>query len=344
MKYKLYTTSHKAWDAMLEEIELAKNSIYLEMYIFLDDTTESHDFMGKIIQKARAGVQVIVVADAYGSKQIKKETLHKMKLAGVEFLFFSHWLRHIHRKILIVDEKIAFMGGVNIGKKFSHWSDVQLRLTGRIVKRLLKSFAYTYQMSGGKNKKILEMRKKKISYKLKFWLIEHLPNKNIFTLRSHYTEKILGAKEKIQIVSPYLAPPRWMISLLDNAIRRKVKVEFYIPRKVDIAIMNRVNLHYIDKMHTLGAKIFLSKKMNHAKIFLVDENEGLVGSQNIDLASFRYNSEIGLFFTDKKLLKELSKTLTEWRENSIEFIPRHYKMRAIDYAILALSKILHPIL
>lgn len=329
---------------MIEAIEGAQKSIFLEMYIFSVDTAESHDFIGKLRQKAMEGVRVVIVADAYGSKELKAEVAAAVHRSGIEFIFFSHWLRHIHRKILIVDEKVAFIGGVNIGKKFSQWKDLQIKLSGRVAKRLLISFAYTYEMAGGKDKKLLELRKKKFSYKLKFWLVEHWPSKNVFTLRKHYEEKIIAAKEKIQIVSPYFTPPRWMMSLLDDAIRRNVLVEIYIPNEVDIPIMNRINLHYIDKLNSMGAKIYLSSEMNHAKIFLVDNNEGLVGSQNIDLASFRYNSEVGIFFTDKKMIRDLSNILDEWKEDSEEFRTQHYKMRLIDYMILILSKILHPIL
>jgi cardiolipin synthase len=344
MKYKLYTTSHKAWDAMLKAIDEAQKSILLEMYTFLDDTNESHDFIGKLIQKSKNGVRIIIVTDAYGSKLFKKENLKKLQDAGVEILFFSHWLRHIHRKVLIIDEKIAFIGGVNIGKRFLKWKDIQMKIKGRIVRRLMKSFAYTYEMAGGKDEKISKLRKMKFSYKLKFWLLEHWPSRNIYTLRNHYTEKIISAKEKIQIVSPYFTPPRWMISLLDDARRRNVSIEIYVPEEVDIPIMTRVNMHYIDRLYSIGAEIFLAKEMNHAKIFIVDGKEGLLGSQNIDLASFRYNSEIGIFFKDKKLLKELSLIIEDWKKSSIHFYPKKYKMGFIDYIIFGLSKLLHPIL
>lgn len=344
MKYKLYTTSVKAWDAMIEAIESAQKSIFLEMYIFDNDMEESHDFIGKLKQKAEAGVKVVVVADAYGSKALKHDLAQKIQDSGIDFIFFSHWLRHVHRKVLIVDEKIAFVGGVNIGKRFAKWNDLQMQLSGRIVRRILKSFAYTYEMAGGKDEKISRLRKLKFSYKLKFWMMEHWPNKNIFSMRNSYTEKILEAKEKIQIVSPYFTPPRWMSSLLDDAIRRKVEVEIYVPFAVEIPLMNRINLHYISKMHSVGAKIFLSKEMNHAKIFMVDEKIGLIGSQNIDLASFRYNSEVGIFFTDKKLIREVSAIIADWKKDSEQYAPKHYKMYSLDYVILLFSKILWPFL
>lgn len=334
----------KAWDAMFEAIEGSTKCIYLEMYIFERDTTSSHDFIGKLKQKARAGVRVIIVADAFGSKNMKNEIASSMQASGIELIFFSHWLRHIHRKVLIVDKKIAFVGGVNIGKKFAHWDDLQIRLRGRIVKRILKSFAYTYEMAGGKDQKILKLREGKFTYKLKFWIIEHWPTKNIHTLKSHYVDKISNAKKSIQIVTPYFTPPRWLSSLLDSAIRRGVHVEVLLPKNSDLEIMNPINLHYMNKIYPSGVKFYLGRKMNHAKLLIIDQEEGLIGSQNIDLASFQLNSEVGIFFREKKLLQELEIIVRKWKQNSEIFKPKKYRMRFVDYLILVLSKIFYPIL
>ena len=330
---------------MLEAIEDAQKSIYLEMYIFLADTKKSHDFIGKLRAKARAGVRVIIVADAFGSKSLKEEIAHTITKSGIEFIFFSHWLRHIHRKILIVDEKIAFIGGVNIGKLYKNWTDLQLELHGRIVKRLLKSFAYTYVMAGGKNKRILNYRQKKLVGKLKFWLLEHWPTRNIYTLKKHYVEKISQAKSLIQIATPYFTPPRWLISLLDDAVRRGVVVEILIPKTTDHPhIMNPLNYRYMYDLNSLGIKFYLSKSMNHSKLLIIDKEEGLIGSQNMDLFSFGLNSEVGIFFREKKLLQELEQTITGWKKHSIKFEPKKYKMKLSDYLALTLLKIFHPIL
>ena len=344
MRYKLSTTSLKAWDAMISAIDTAQKSIYLETYIFQNDTKKSHDFIGKLKEKASHGVHVIIVADAYGSKDLKKELSHAIAKSKIEFIFFSHWLRHIHRKVLIVDEKIAFIGGVNIGKRFRHWNDLQLELSGRIVKKILRSFAYTYKMAGGKNVKILNYKKKKVGTPLKFWLLEHFPIKNIYTLKDHYVEKITKAEKKIQIVTPYFTPPRWLISLLDDAIRRGVIVEILIPKKGDWRIMNLLNYRYMHNLHLSGIHFYLFKKMNHSKLLLIDNKEGLIGSQNIDLFSFRLNTEVGIFFREKKLLHEVEQVVTNWKRDSEKFEPTKYKMKISDYLILAILKILHPIL
>lgn len=344
MRYRLYTTSIKAWSAMLEEINKATKSIYIEMYIFLDDTGENHDFIGALRKKANEGVEIIIVADAFGSKNIRKKTVEDLRSAGVEIIFFSHWLRHIHRKILIIDERTAFMGGVNIGKHFTTWDDLQIKLSGRIISKLIQSFAYTYEMAGGKNSHLLTCQKKRFAYKLQYWLIEHWPIKNIYTLRNHYVENINGAQKSIRMVTPYFNPPRWLISLLDGAARRGVKIDILIPKKVDWRIMNRVNYRYMYELHKMGIAFYLSEKMNHAKLLLIDDSHGIVGSQNIDLLSFNLNAELGLFFKSKKLIADLSCIFEKWKKDAKPFTSAHFKNTLIDRAIFLLMKILRPIL
>lgn len=344
MKYKLYKTSWKAWDAMLEAIDRAKKSVYLEMYIFLDDTSESHDFLGKLTTKAQEGVQVVIIADSFGSSELKKESVEALRQAGVEFLFFSHWLRHIHRKILIIDEKLVFLGGVNIGKKFSKWKDLQLRLHGRVAKRIIKSFAYTYAMSGGKNEKILKYRERIFSAKFRFWLVEYSPFRNIHSLRDQFHQEISGAQKSITIVTPYLAPPRWLVALLDSAVRRGVKVEIIIPKKTDLPFIDRINHRYMYNLSKIGIRFLLSLEMNHAKAMLIDDRNGLVGSQNMDQVSFNLCSEAGIFFREKNLVRELKQIISKWESEADEFSPKKYKMKFVDYIILALIKILNPIL
>ena len=199
-------------------------------------------------------------------------------------------------------------------------------------------------MAGGMDPKILKYRERKFTSKLKFWLIDHWPNKNIHTLKRHYIKKITRAEKSIQIATPYFTPPRWLISLLDDAIRRGVKVEILIPEIVDWKIMTLLNYRYMRSLHPLGITFYLGNEMNHAKLLIIDGKEGLIGSQNIDLLSFQLNSELGVFFQDKKLLHDLSIILESWKGNSKKFRLHHYKMKLIDWLILALMKVLHPIL
>jgi len=344
MGYKIYTTSTKTWDAMLSEINKATKSIFLEMYIFMEDTGASHDFIGKLKEKATQGVRVVMVLDAFGSSELTEGSIESMRSAGIEFLFFSDWLRRIHRKILIIDEKIAFIGGVNIGKKFATWNDLQLRLRGKIIRPIITSFAYTYEMAGGKDKYILALRKKTLASKFKFWFLEHWPVSGMYSLKSHYIQKISAAQKNIRIVTPYFTPPRWFVALLDASIRRGVKVEIIIPKSTDLPLIDRINHRHIYDLSLLGVEFYLGREMNHAKILLIDDREGLVGSQNIDFLSFRFNAEFGVFFRQKNTVEELRKIILQWEKNADIYDSAKYKMSLYDYLLFPVIKLIYHLL
>ena len=109
MRGKFYTTSETAWAAMLASIIGASKSIYLEMYIF-DGDTKDYDFLSELEVKARMGLRVIVILDALGSFGLANDSVERLRAAGAEIRFFSYWLHRTHRKLLIVDEEVVFLG------------------------------------------------------------------------------------------------------------------------------------------------------------------------------------------------------------------------------------------
>jgi len=344
MKYKLYTTSQKAWDGMFKSMKAAQKYIYLEMYIFLNDTNTTHNFLNLLKEKSRAGLEVVVVADAYGSASLKHEEVVKLKEAGVEFIYFSHWIRRTHRKILIVDNKIAFLGGVNISEKIRNWSDLQIRLEGQIVKPILKSFAYNYQRVGGKKDSILRYSRLPMTKKIKSWIIDNLVNTSkLYYLNTYYKEKINAAQELIQIVTPYLLPPRWLIAALDDACRRGVKVEIIIPNDTDVKGLNKVNYLNCCRLSALGVDFFLTPTMNHAKIMIIDGAEGVIGSQNMDIVSFGLNVEAGVFFQQKDLVHDLKRIVGHWRDESLRFNTKKLKIKRFDRILIAFFKLFYPL-
>src|SRR5680860_73085 len=218
MKYKLYTTSNKAWDGMFKAMLKAETSIFLEMYILVNDTNRTHNFFKLLKDKAKSGVEVVVIADAYGSYSLRADNIKELKEAGAEFIFFSHWLKRTHRKILIIDNRIAFLGGVNIEEKIRDWRDLQIKVEGSAVKFILKSFANSYRKCGGKRESILRFGFTPLTHKLKSWVMDNWQGTNKkYYLNNYYREKISGAKLSVKIVTPYLLPPRWFIAVLDDA-------------------------------------------------------------------------------------------------------------------------------
>jgi cardiolipin synthase len=344
MKYRLYTTSHKAWDAMFAAMKAAQKSIYIEMFIFLDDTQSTHNFLKLLKEKAQSGVEVVIIADAYGSRFLSKEAIEELRAAGVEFIYFSHWFRHTHRKIVILDNQIALLGGVNIEEKTRNWRDMQIKLKGKIVKPLLKSFAYAYEMVGGKKENILKYSRLPLVQKIKSWITDNFAvSLGGYHLNEYYKKKIIGAKESIRMVTPYLLPPRWMLALLDDACRRGINVEILIPGDTDVKPLNKVNYLNSCRMSEYGVKVYLLPEMNHAKIMLIDGSEGVIGSQNMDILSFNLNIEAGVFFQQKQLVADLEKVIERWKKESTVFESGGKKVKWSDRLLITILKIFYPI-
>lgn len=110
MRYKIFSKTKKFRDALRKDIQNAKKSIYLEMYIFVDDDNKNYNFVKLLIQKAKKGIKIVLVLDAFGSKELTTQAITKMRKAGIEVHFFSDRLRRIHRKIIIIDDYITFFG------------------------------------------------------------------------------------------------------------------------------------------------------------------------------------------------------------------------------------------
>jgi cardiolipin synthase len=344
MKYKLYTTSQKAWDGMFKAMTAARKSIYLEMYIFSGDTQATHNFLGLLRAKAQAGLEVVIIADAYGSSKLTKETVNELRQSGVEFIYFSHWFRRTHRKILVVDTNVAFIGGVNIEENTRNWRDMHIKMTGMITRPLLQSLAYTYQMAGGKKESILKYSHQPLVRKIKSWVTDNvIRNSKMYNLNVYYQEKIREAKKSILIVTPYLLPPRWLIALLDDACRRGVKVEILIPNDTDKKPLNKINYLNACRLSDFGVSFYLMSLMNHAKIMLIDGQEGVIGSQNMDILSFNWNIEAGVFFQQKDLVADLERIVEHWKKEAVIFTARGRKVRWFDRIFIAILKLFYPI-
>lgn len=131
-----------------------------------------------------------------------------------------------------------------------------------------------------------------------------------------YISHIFSAKKSIKIVSPYFAPPKKFLSALENACLRGVKVQIIIPENTDIVFLDRINYLGARRLVNMGVDVYLSKQMNHAKMLLIDDEQGLIGSQNFDFLSFNVNIETGVFFNQKHIVSDLKEIFTKWLDLS----------------------------
>lgn len=318
MRYRFYTTSAKAWEGMLGAITTASSSIYMEMYIFSDDTA-GYNFLSELERKAHEGLRVIVVLDAIGSFDLSRAAIERLRAAGAEVRFFSYWLRRTHRKILIIDEHVAFLGGVNISKRFELWNDLQVRVSGGVVKHILQSFIRVYHECGGHNPVFARNTRIPLIKRTRLWFIEHGVTGKRATLRKHYEEHINEAKHSIVLVTPYLIPRRWLVARLHQALLRGVVVEILVPLHTDLKVTDDLNRYYFQIFEKMGARCLWLKEMNHAKVMLIDDRVGTVGSQNLDALSFDWNTEAGIFFDEPKMVHKLTLIVASWKASAFLF-------------------------
>ena len=328
---------------MFDSISGAQKSVYLEMYIFNDDMHQ-FNFFNLLKEKATQGLQVIIILDSFGSHELSKAKIKELKDSGIELLFMSYFFHHAHRKILIVDEHVAFIGGVNFHQSAELWNDLVVRIKGSLVKKITRSFAKSYVRAGGTNHEILSKQEKNGWKKTKTWIVDHFPITHKHQLRLIYTEHINTAKNRIIFITPYFMPKRWMLSLLHQAVLRGVTVEVLVPQYTDHYIIDRVNYFYIYKLSKVGVQFYTEHKMNHAKAMIIDDDEAMIGSQNLDFLSFDYNSEVGIFFKNTKVISTLLKISDGWKSNSTLFDYKTYKPLWFDYLLSPFITILFRIL
>jgi len=343
MKYLFYTTSQSAWDGLYQAMQRAKKTIYVEMYIFIDDTEKTNDFITLLSEKAKKGVAVRMVLDGFGSFGLSNKAQKILREAGVELLFFNKLFRRLHRKIAVVDETVGFFGGVNIHELAREWNDLLVRVEGPIVGSLVRSFRRTYKACGGKDPYILSYKEKAIFGRTRIWLMEHIPYIRKPRLRDAYTESMHKAKHRITLVTPYFTPSKWLIRLLIAMVRKKIEVEVIIPRTPDVALFARANLRYMTMLAPYGVTFYRTTAMTHAKLLLIDESLALVGSQNIDALSFAFNAEIGVFFTDARMLADLMRIVNAWKKDSEIFVPQK-KVSIFDRMLSFFVRLLQPLL
>ena len=334
MVYKFFTNSERAWRAMFEAIKDAEESVYLEMYIFTNDMVQ-FDFLDLLKEKAIQGIAVKIILDSLGSRELSDNSIMELRKSGAELIFLSHFFHRTHRKILIVDERRAFVGGVNMSQKFRFWNDLVAEVRGNkgLVRHLIRSFAKVYEEGGGKDKVVLAKNEPIVLDKTRTWLVEHFPIKKKFILKKIYKKHLRDAEREIILVTPYFIPKRWLSGALHQAVLRGVRVDILVPRHTDIFFTERVNYFYMFKLSKLGVNFYLESHMNHAKTTIIDGKEGIVGSNNLDFLSFELNSEVGIFFKDASAVRRLSDIVKEWKRGAVLFDFRHHKPKVLDYIL-----------
>ncbi|MDR3309342.1 MAG: cardiolipin synthase [Tannerella sp.] len=323
-----FTNGSDKFDRLIEDIRAARHHIHLQYYIFNDDET-GHKVRRELISKAREGVLIRVLYDDVGCWDTKHRFFEEMKSAGIEVYPYLKVVFPIltgkvnyrnHRKVVVIDGRVGYMGGMNIadryvlGNKLGVWRDTHFRITGAGVYGLQASFLLDwYSMSRNivKGREFfpatpaspsspplspLSLTPSSTSSDLKMQIVTSGPTNMWPTLMQGYIYCITNAKRYIYIQTPYFLPTEALNQALTMAALGGIDVRLMIPRRSDTLSAQLATLSYVEKMLQSGVKVFLyDKGFLHSKLLLIDDMLTCFGSSNFDFRSFEHNFELNAF-------------------------------------------------
>jgi cardiolipin synthase len=352
VSHGLLGDSDASLQAMADAVKEAETTVHVEFFITSwDDATNG--FFVALTEAVKRGVRVRLLYDHVSSRRYPrfKETKSKLTAAGIEWHemmpikpFKGKWRRpdlRNHRKLLVVDSKVAFMGSQNmidssyllpgnikIGR---HWKDLNIKITGEIVMELETVFAMDwYTETGERLGTELELVDDPEVGEVPMQLLPSgpgyltIPNLRLFTGLVH------RAQHKLSLTSPYFVPDDSLLEAITTAGYRGVAVELFVSEQADQFVVQHAQASYYEVLLEAGVRIYLYPKPTvlHAKHFTVDDMVGIIGSSNMDYRSFGLDYEITLMSTGKQFVADLQEvadgyravcrelTLDEWRQRS----------------------------
>lgn len=310
-----YMSTQASWEAMLKACELAEKTIDLEQYIFVPDETGKR-FVDVLVRKAEAGVRVRLLLDMVGSLSMFLSDIPDLLMKkGVEVQFFnpvkmwrignvtSHFFRD-HRKLLVIDNAVAFTGGVGIEDRMKDWRDTSVEVSGSIV----QNFTYIFDLVWRRMQKGKYIRFRRPPYYHKNYdLLINSPRFRQRFIYFTYISQIRNASKSIYLATPYFVPDHRFLRVLRIAAHRGVDVRLIMPTVSDHYMIDHVQAWYVTQALKAGVRVFTyPKPFYHAKMAVVDGTWASVGSFNIDNLSILFNHEANLCSTDHAFVNEVS--------------------------------------
>lgn len=319
---EVLTNASGAYPAMLEAMEQARDHIHFEFYTIRDDET-GNQFQDVLIRKAREGVKVRCIFDGIGSYQLSGTFVEELKRAGCEVYFFlpamiAFFNKRInyrnHRKIVVIDGLTGFLGGINIGNeylggnpKLGFWRDTHLKLEGDAVYSLQHTFMTDWLfVSGHRLTDASLFPEHDCCGRKPAQIIDSGPDAHWDSILEMYFGAITAAKKRIYITTPYFIPDASLCMGLKTAAISGVDVRIIYPQKSDSRIVNYASMSYFEELLQAGVRFYAYQKgFVHAKVLLMDDLLGTVGTANMDMRSFYNNFELNAVVFDKESLQRL---------------------------------------
>lgn len=343
----VYTEGHKKFNALFEEIENAKRSVHVMYYIVKKDSM-GYALIDALTSKAKEGLEVRLLIDALGGRQISRKMLKPFTDAGGKFaFFFPPKLKYLtlklnyrnHRKLVVIDGKIGYLGGFNVAdeymgrsKKFGNWRDTHLRLTGSCVQDLNARFLLDWRSASKEPLMLASAFFNEIidEGSTGVQIVSCGPDSRRSEIKRGYLKMISSAKNNIYIQTPYFVPDSSITESLKNAISSGVDVRIMIPSMPDHMFVYWATYSYVGDLLRHGARIFIyNNGFLHAKNICVDGEVASVGSANFDMRSFYLNFEVNAFIYDECEVCKLEDIFEKDMDHSEELTWEKYCNRSL---------------
>ncbi len=353
----------ETFEHIIKALLKAKNFIHLEFYIFANDEI-GNKIAGILREKAEQGIEVRVIVDDVGSWELKQDFFKEMENSGVEIypflkVRFPYLTSRInyrnHRKILIVDGKVGFIGGYNIADRYIHgsekiggiWRDTHLKVKGGAVNGLQSVFIQDwYFVSQKRIRDKSYFPDQKDHGDVAMQIVSSSPDNDWKTIEQAFFMGIAGAKKSIYLTTPYFLPPDSIRMALRTVALSGVDVRIIIPGKSDAFMTQASSRSYIREMLEAGVQVyFYNAGFMHSKMVVVDGVLSSVGSANLDFRSFEHNFEITSIMYSPKVAKELETYFMEDLEKSERVMLREWRKRPLTHKLgQSFARLFSPLL
>ena len=323
-KVDLFINGEEKFPSVLSALETAKNHIHIEYYIYEDDAI-GQAIESVLIRKAKEGVKVRFIYDDFGSRSIRRKLVPRLKAAGVEvfpfhkiiFIALANRLNYRnHRKIIVVDGDIGFVGGINVSDKYInqgnpiYWRDTHLKIQGPGVYYLQFLFLCDWNFCAQDSLlpdrnffpfKVTESRNDKIVQ-----IAASGPDSDTPTILYSLLQVVGLAKREILITTPYFIPAESLLSALVVASLGGITVKLLVPGKSDSVFVNAAARSFYAELLDANVEVyFYQKGFIHAKTLVIDQEVGIVGTANMDTRSFDLNFEVNAIVYDEELAESM---------------------------------------
>ncbi len=355
----IYTDGVESYNAFIDAIQSAKHNIYIQTYVFKNDTT-SKLLISALEKKASEGVEIKLLIDSLGSFYVyrnNKRIFNTLRKLGARVVFFmpiiSNPLRNYinfrnHRKIYIIDNYTVFSGGMNIGDEYMSpiehdgmWEDLLFKIKGESVGYYLKVFCSDWRFA---TKEELDFKTTNdVDEEVFVQVVPSGPDMQTNPLYSGLITAINSAKTKLWILTPYLIPSADLFQSIILAKLRGVDVVVITPKNSNHKIVDMARNNYIRELLANDVDIYFTKNMMHAKAVLIDDNIAMLGSVNLDNRSLFLNYEIATFvYSTTQVAK-----LYQWAEGIIKDSDKdtsHMTEKKSSLFVESIIKILTPLM